>query len=186
MEIYLIRHTKVNIAKDICYGQSDVSLAETFEAEFQFIQTKINDPENFICYTSPLTRCKTFACKLSPKKVIVEPRLMELNFGDWELKSWDSIGKQAFDSWHSDFVNNTVPGGESYLQLSNRVISFVKEITENKENTILVTHGGVIRALLSYFSGLPLENSFRFRIDYGGITRISLDKNFTSIDYVNF
>lgn len=185
MEIYLVRHTKVNIAKDICYGQADIGLASSFQEEASKILKNLPDTSGYTCYTSPLTRCKLLTDKMFCKEIITDPRLMELNFGDWELKSWDSIGKQEFDAWHCDFVNNRTPNGESYFQLYTRAISLWKEIILKRENVILISHGGVIRALLSYCLGLPLENSFRLKIDYGSISKIILNGDFLTVEYVN-
>lgn len=185
MEIYLIRHTKVDIAPNTCYGQSDVKLASSFEEESKRILRKFLNIENFLCYSSPLTRCKSLAMKIPAREIRIEPRLMELNFGDWELQKWKSIGKVSFDAWNEDFVNNKVPGGESYFELSLRVKSFWKELIKQNEDSILVTHGGVIRAILANCLGLALENSFRIKIDYGGITKIILNGDFVNIEFIN-
>lgn len=184
MEIYLIRHTKVDVPANICYGQSDVSLADSFEEETNTILKKISNSNNFILYSSPLIRCKFLANKIHGSQINLDSRLMELNFGDWELKTWDEIGKVQFDIWHSNFVYNKVPNGESYFELFERVVAFWEEIILKKENFILITHGGVIRALLAYILGLPLENSFRLKIDYGRITKITLSDTFYTIEYI--
>lgn len=185
MEIYLIRHTKVAVSTDICYGQSDVALAESFQEEAEMIQQKLPNTKNLICYTSPLTRCNLLAEKIPSREVKLEQRLMELNFGDWELKTWESIGKQAFDAWHSDFVNNKVPNGESYLELYERSSLFWKEIISKNESVILITHGGVIRALLAHVLGLPLENSFRLKIDFCRISKVIHKFNQPTIEYIS-
>jgi alpha-ribazole phosphatase len=41
MDIYLIRHTSVDVPKGLCYGQSNVSLTKTFEEEAKVIQKKL-------------------------------------------------------------------------------------------------------------------------------------------------
>ena len=54
MEIYLIRHTTPNIAKGICYGQTDLDITDTFEQEVvrikphlpKNIQTVFSSPRN--------------------------------------------------------------------------------------------------------------------------------------------
>lgn len=185
MEIYLVRHTKVAVAPNICYGQSDVALAESFFEEAEIILRKLSNPKNFVCYSSPLTRCKLLAEKIPSKETILEPRLMEFNFGDWELKTWESIGKQAFDSWHSDFVNNKVPNGESYFELFNRSTLFLKEIISKNKDVILITHGGVIRTLLSHVIGFPLANSFRLKIGFGSISKIIYSDGHFSVEYIS-
>lgn len=185
MEVYLVRHTRVKLLKNICYGQTDVELADSFEDEYIELEKKIPDRNNMVCYSSPLTRCKKLANKLFENKFQTDLRLMELNFGSWENKTWDEIGKDSFDIWHSDFVNNPIPDGESYQQLSKRVISFWEEIKLSQKNIVLISHAGVIRALLSFFLGLPLENSFRLNISYGGITKVILNDNLIQVEYIN-
>ncbi|MBK7054921.1 MAG: alpha-ribazole phosphatase [Leptospiraceae bacterium] len=185
MEIYLVRHTKVSIAENTCYGNSDIGLAESFLREAEVVKSKIPNLENLVCYSSPLTRCKFLSEELNCKEIRLDPRLKELNFGDWELNTWDSIGKQAFDAWHLDFVNNRTPDGESYFELYTRAVSFWQEITNKKDSLILITHGGVIRALLAHILGMPLENSFRIKVDYGSASKVILSGEFLTVEYIN-
>ncbi|MBP6739816.1 MAG: alpha-ribazole phosphatase [Leptospiraceae bacterium] len=185
MEIYLVRHTKVSVKENTCYGNSDVGLADSFIREAEVVKSKIPNLEYLVCYSSPLTRCKLLSEKLNCKEINFEPRLKELNFGDWELNTWDRIGKQAFDAWHLDFVNNPTPNGESYFELYTRAVSFWQEIANKKESLILITHGGVIRALLAHILGFPLENSFRIKVDYGSVTKIVLAGEYLTLEYVN-
>ena len=86
MEIYIIRHTRVNIAKDTCYGQSELALADTFEAEAQAYQKAL--PKNFdAVYSSPLKRCMQLAKRLGYGDVTAVDDLMEMNFGHLEGKN---------------------------------------------------------------------------------------------------
>ena len=60
MEIYLIRHTTPKIDKGVCYGQSDIELADSFSMEFKEISKSI--PKTFEkVYSSPLKRCTRLA-----------------------------------------------------------------------------------------------------------------------------
>jgi len=121
MEIYLIRHTTPKIDKGICYGQSDIDVQDSFEEEVVDIKKNIpTNIKNVTVYSSPLIRCKKLAQCFS-KEITFDKRLMEVNFGDWELQSWDAIDKEDLDTWMSDFVTIAPPNGESYAQLSERV-----------------------------------------------------------------
>jgi alpha-ribazole phosphatase len=176
MEVYLIRHTTPNISKEICYGQTDIGINETlFQQELQLIQSKLpNDIEQF--YTSPLQRCKILAEKLNPD-FILDERLKELNFGDWENKGWNEIEQNGLNKWMQDFVNIKTPNGENYIDLNNRTQSFISEILKlNLQKIAIVTHAGNIRSFLSLVLSLPLENSFRINLNYGSVVSIELDK----------
>ena len=169
MEIYLIRHTTPDIEKSVCYGQSDISIASTFEYEASIVQEKLKNISFDVVYSSPLSRCIELA-KMITSNFYTDNRLKELNFGDWELKSWCDIPLTESQYWMDDFVNASTPNGESYLELQERVIDFYKElIIKPYQTVIIVSHAGVIRALLSFLRGIDLKDSFEIRVDYGEI-----------------
>lgn len=169
MEVYLIRHTAVAIPKGVCYGQSDIDLADSFTDEFKVIQSKLKDISFDAVYSSSLSRCKLLASKIA-SDFQVDDRLMELNFGDWELQSWDEIPSSQSDAWMEDFVNVKTPNGESYIELQKRVLDFYDELLLKPHKSVaLVTHGGVIRALFSFLRKIPLNKSFDVKVHYGDI-----------------
>src|SRR6266540_3817224 len=126
MLLHLIRHTKVNLPARTCYGYSDVPLLEGWEQEAEGLVQQLRHIQNPLVYSSPLSRCYLLACKLS-HRVITDNRLKELNFGDWELKPWDEINDTQAKQWMNNFVETACPGGESYLDLSLRVKSFLTD-----------------------------------------------------------
>ncbi len=174
MEIYLIRHTTPLIEKGICYGQADLDLAASFLEEADRIREHIPSDIDAV-YCSPAKRCKLLARELfAHHDIRYDDRLKELNFGHWELCAWNDIDKAALTTWMKDFVNIAVPGGESYLQLYERVTGFFCSLTDVKK-LALVSHGGVIRSILSQINHVPLKASFHaFSIDYSCVIRLDL------------
>lgn len=184
MELYLIRHTTPQVDKDICYGQTDLDLAPTFDAEASNIHQKFEQPLDYI-FSSPLKRCSKLA-KSFNVKVQEESRLMELSFGDWEMKKWKNISQPAVNQWMENYITQGPSNGESYEQLKTRVVEIFKGIiSQNRKSTGIVTHAGPIRAILSYVLNLPLKDTFTLRVDYGSITKISLNESIFSVDYIN-
>ena len=176
MEVYLIRHTNPAIEKGICYGQTDLPPEEhLFEKEFIAILKKL--PKQFDkVYSSPLQRCSKLAAKLSNDPVF-DDRLMELNFGDWENKSWDKIDPKLLSIWMQDFANEKAGDAESYAELHQRIVSFIEELqTTEYKNVVIITHAGCIRSFISFILDLPLENSFRIALGYGEVIRIALTR----------
>jgi alpha-ribazole phosphatase len=175
MQVYLIRHTSPDIAPGICYGQSDLALkTELFEAEFKAIQAKI--PAQFSqVYSSPLQRCQQLAQCFCAQPML-DDRLKELNFGQWEMQAWDKIPQHELDPWMANFVNIAPPDGENFQQLYQRNVDFIKQLlTQNIDNVAIITHAGNIRSWLSFVLGLPLENSFKIKLNYGAVVLLSLD-----------
>jgi len=171
--IYLIRHTAPDVAKGVCYGQSDVGLADSYSAELADIRAKLPD-DIALCYSSPLQRCLRLANDLFPSKISTDKRLQELDFGDWELKKWNDLGQSGID-WGNNFVTYRPPNGETVLELHHRVLQFWQElITKNGSNNFaIITHAGVIRVILAYQKGLPLEQAYDISVTYGQVISIN-------------
>jgi alpha-ribazole phosphatase len=188
MEIYLIRHTTPKIEKGICYGQSDIPLAETFGAENTVLRAGLPEQVDAV-FTSPLNRCYQLATLISrTSRITTDRRLMEMNFGDWELKKWDAIHEDELNPWMKDFVEVRVPGGENFVDLQKRVHEFTTElITRKLEKVVVVTHAGVIRCFVAAVLGMSLTNAFKMNIDYASVTKIQLheDSCLNKLEYLN-
>src|SRR5829696_6393524 len=75
---------------------------------------------------------------------------LALQIGHWEGKTWEDIEPGELNPWMEDYVNVCPPGGESLLQMKERVLSFWKDVQQRPyQRVALVTHGGVIRLLLA-------------------------------------
>lgn len=174
MEIYLVRHTTPKIEKGVCYGQSDIDLVDSYAEEISKIKAAINtvNPE---IYSSPLKRC-TILAKSFNENIILDNRLKEVNFGDWELKAWDDIDAKDLNVWMADFVFETPPNGESYIALSKRANESFNSISnQSASNKIIVAHAGVIRAIVAKLIGIDLKDSFSIKLDYGHVIKIIKD-----------
>ncbi len=186
MEIYLVRHTRVAVAPGICYGQSDVACTTQFEEEVGQVRQKLGNLADYLVYSSPLKRCTCLAEKLSAN-FVMDNRLLELHFGDWEMQAWSSLEGPQLGQWMADFVNVPPPNGESYRDLYQRCEEFLGEVSgkHQDQKLVLVTHGGVIRAIVSYLLGLPLENSFRLAFDYGSVSLVDMGKRSHKVHFLN-
>lgn len=175
MAIYLIRHTTPNIEKGVCYGQTDLMLADSFPAELEEIRSLMANVAFEAVYSSPLHRCLHLATLLfSVQEVNKDPKLMEINFGDWEMQAWTAIPKHEMNAWGEDFVNRAAPHGESYIQLYERAISFFTTLQVHPDkNYAIVTHSGVLRSILAYLLEMPLRKSFDMELSYGAVIRIT-------------
>jgi alpha-ribazole phosphatase len=174
--IYLIRHTTPDVAKGICYGQTDLDVTGSFEQEVASIIPHL--PKNIAAfYSSPLQRCKKLAEALFPKQPIqLHSDLMELNCGTWEMQEWNAIAKTEMQPWLDDFVNVVVPQGESYLQMHERVVKRFEEIAQGNKPAVIVAHGGVLRSILAHITHTPLKESFDvFSCHYGCVVKIGFD-----------
>ena len=190
MNIYLIRHTLPNVLPGICYGQADLELADSFAAELQSIQAKLAHITSPVLVSSPLRRCSILAESLAQHfdtpVVNKDVRLMELNFGDWELKRWADIPQGVLSEWSDTHIRQAPPNGESYVELHARVKEFFVELTSKQHEHVLVfTHAGVIRALVAEISGMPLTAAANIQVDYGSVTHVVVENGVTRLERVN-
>jgi alpha-ribazole phosphatase len=176
--IFLIRHTTPAVARGICYGQTDLDITESFAEEAEAIRRHLlSGPSGIVAvYSSPLQRCSRLARHLFPEhSPTLLPQLMEVHCGEWEMRSWDELPKEEVDPWMADFVQVRIPGGESYLDLHQRVTQCWESIRETKGpgDAAIVAHGGVIRSILSGITGTQLIDSFKvFSLYYGCVIRV--------------
>ncbi|MBC7755753.1 MAG: alpha-ribazole phosphatase [Bdellovibrio sp.] len=187
MKLTLIRHTSLQIEAGICYGQSDIDVAESFASESASTQAKLTAIKFDAVYSSPLQRCVKLAEALNLGDIAVDTRLMELNFGDWELRAWDDIPRDMFDAWGHDYANKAPPNGETFSQLQQRGIHFLTEMLTKHagEHIVIISHGGMIRALLAHVLNMELKGLFRFTIDYGSVTQLDFNGTISKVLFVN-
>ncbi|AQG78586.1 histidine phosphatase family protein [Spirosoma montaniterrae] len=212
MDVYLIRHTEVAVGRSVAYGQSDVDLADAYDEQRDRLLAHLPTDAAAI-FSSPLTRCRRLADDIAGSMaagsrietapgqtalidahrpvVVHDDRLKEYHFGDWEMVPWATIDRAALDPWMADFVTVRVPNGENFQDLFDRVSRFWREQilplaeTQPGQPVFIVTHGGVIRALLCLFLDLSLHNAYRINLDYGAVTKLTLTDLSYTIQYIN-
>ena len=151
--VYFVRHgqTVWNVENKIC-GATDIELTElghrqAVETGEKILAEGIQADE--ILY-SPLVRAAETARHISEITKIprrMEPRLREQNFGKWEGTSRHGA---EFQKAKEDFCCR-YDGGESMLQLAQRVYDLLDEIKAEEKTYILVAHNGISRVIQSYF-----------------------------------
>ena len=170
VQVFLIRHPKPVIDAGICYGRLDV---EPHAPQAVADRIKPQLPANVPLYSSPLRRARQLAEALHPSPVIDE-RLCEIDFGDWEGRAWDDIERDALDQWAADVIGFTPPGGESVASLQRRVIDFATSLA-TQPAVALVAHAGVLRALVGHWQQLPIAEWTQLQFDFGSLTTIHID-----------
>ena len=126
-------------------------------------------------FSSDLQRCISTAKILFPAGNPYQIKeLREMNFGDWEGKTYEDLKEnERYREWLSDPASVFPPKGESFYEFTSRVqdgwnkmIDIV--LSQRLKSCAVITHGGVIRYLLSKYA--PEEKdfwSFQARHDQG-------------------
>ena len=170
MLIYAIRHgeTEYNTAGRI-QGQLDIPLNEKGRELARIVGKALKDTAFDIIYTSPLKRAReTAALMAAPGEdrrgvrvpVIEEPRLKEIDFGDWSGHRFKKDGfdipgltPEEFNLFYTDpFHMKHPPHGETVQDVCVRAGAFLGELLQDetlRDKTVLVsTHGCALRAFL--------------------------------------
>ncbi|MDR2921497.1 MAG: alpha-ribazole phosphatase [Tannerella sp.] len=175
MEIYMIRHTAVDVPFGVCYGQTDVPLKESFEEEANIVKNNLKDLSFDACFTSPLSRCTKLATYCGYSNATYDNRLKELNFGDWEMQEFNRIYDPRLEEWFKDYLHVTATNGESFEQLHARVAHFLDELkTKAYERVAIFAHGGVLIAAQVYAGLVEAKDGFQNLTPYGGMIKLEL------------
>lgn len=164
--ITLVRHgqTDWNLARRI-QGTTDIPLNETGRADALAAAALLADGSHHAVYSSPLVRAREtaqiIAAELDLPEPVLVPDMRERDFGAGEgMLVADYL--RTYGDWLSE-----VPGSESLAQVAERALAALDLVARDArrrsapiaESIVVVTHGGVIRALMNHVSGgtLPRE-----------------------------
>lgn len=142
-------------------GHTDVDLGEEGRAQLGQMKDELIYPPVDAVFTSPLKRCTETAKIIYPdNKPISIEGLIEYNFGEFENKTAEELEKHpVFPKWLAGEKGVEPPFGESNEKFEKRVLGTFEKIVEGLMKTgttsaAIVTHGGVIMAILAAF-GIP-------------------------------
>lgn len=157
-----LRHPTPDVAPGICYGQTDLEIAEIGHSQIEAALK--STPKGVRIVASPARRCRKLALGLAERDgldVSFDDRLWEMHMGDWEGLAWKDIDRAASEAWLTDPVNNPTPNGESFADLQTRVASAIAEILDDHAmETLVVCHAGPIRATQMAWEGISFREAF--------------------------
>lgn len=158
--LYLIRHgkTEANLRHRYC-GSTDLPLSEAGREELKGLHYEI---ANVRFLTSGMLRTEqTLAALFGDVPHEKRPAFREVDFGIFEMHTYEELKNDpAYLDWITgDNMANVPPKGESGNQMLARVLTALPELTQ--EDTVLVTHGGVIAAIMEHL--FPEENKSRYQ-----------------------
>ncbi|MHB8382302.1 MAG: histidine phosphatase family protein [Candidatus Binataceae bacterium] len=142
--------------------------------------------------TSPLPRARQsaeiIAAGIGDAAVSEDQQLAEVRYGRWEGMVFDDlIQDPEYVSYREHPLDHPTPGGETILHVQTRgVEAIARAIGSNPGKRILfVSHGDIIRTVLSHFMGLELAQFRRLRIDNATFSGFQLAGDFAEIKFLN-
>jgi alpha-ribazole phosphatase len=181
--LLLVRHglTDWNAAQRF-QGQCDIPLNQAGQRQASALAERLAGESFQAIVTSDLQRAQATtqaiaACQTCP--VVIEPRLREIGFGDWEGLTYAEIAicdPSGLVAWEGDILENAPPGGETLKQLAGRVQVALDELllAHEGETLLLVAHGGPLQVLVCLALGLPPEMYWHFHLSPGSLSEIAV------------
>jgi alpha-ribazole phosphatase len=176
--LWLLRHAAVAAPPGLCYGSSDLAAhadatrdaGDAFAASWSAsrprhaaapaTRSQVAQAHGVTLHSSPLRRCIALARDVEERlpalgPVHVDPRLAEMDFGDWEGLAWDAIGRERMDDWLADFADAPAgASGESTRRFMARVGAAWDAWRASRRDAVWVTHAGVMRAAMLLHEGV--------------------------------
>jgi broad specificity phosphatase PhoE len=183
--VLVVRHgqTYGNIEGRFC-GHSETELTPLGIAQARAVGRRLSDTAADGAFTSDLSRAADTARHAlegrNGLEPVLDPRLREMHYGEWEARPGKEIGEQHPDLLREFFQCKVpAPGGETLEQLRARTAAAVRDAVEaHKGGTVLVfSHGNAIMAMIAEFLRLPIELTWSFSVDNTSITRMSFSKS---------
>ena len=173
-------------------GQTDPPLSHVGRRQAKCWQERLSGVPIARIISSDLSRCmETARILCADRPIIVEPlaRLREINLGGWDGMTFRRVRKRWPDAFRQrglEMARFRPPGGESFLDLQQRVVPVFEEAVDQAGgNLMIVAHAGVNRMILCHLLGIPPENLFRIDQDYGAMNLIGRHANGYRVQAIN-
>jgi alpha-ribazole phosphatase len=176
-----VRHAPVREDGGCIYGQKDIGCDTSDRVVFAAVGKIL--PRNAVWYASNLKRTHQTADAIwaagFPKPASLRH---ESSFAEQHLGEWQGLNRAAFFAsrpievgsyWFAP-IDDPAPGGESFMDLYNRVRDAIDRINAEHagKDIIAVGHGGTIKAAIGLALGDQPEKGLAFTIDNCSVTRL--------------
>jgi probable phosphoglycerate mutase len=174
--IYFVRHgqTDWNAARRF-QGQTDTPLNDSGRAQARRNGEALagliaHELAHHDFVASPLARTRETmeilraAMGLPVTDFRTDDRLKEMHYGRWEGRTWHDLVADPtteFTAWRAEAWSRRTPEGESYADVSARVVAWLAEV---ERDTVCVAHGGIMRVLRGHLGRLPAHEILRLDV----------------------
>ena len=191
-KILLIRHGETEYVDEALAGRINSPLNAIGIEQSQRIAEALKHLPIQAIHASPLMRTQQTAeplAKLLNLEIKVIDALNQVHFGYWQGLSFEELIQDP--DWQTFQTNPAIvkiPGGEDGFMVRERVSAAILALMEQHARTSVIaifSHGSIIRHIVSYFIGLPLENLNQIRIAPASVTTLNLNGDQGKILHLN-
>ncbi|MDX8032605.1 histidine phosphatase family protein [Lentzea sp. BCCO 10_0856] len=172
--LFMVRHgeSTCNVVHRIA-GNLDAPLTHLGRVQAEKVASKHKGQQFDRVFVSPLSRAHDTARTILGDRpdMIVDPRLVERDFGDYTLQSKSLLQKEHGVAEYEKAMNgdsDTMSGGETFEQFRSRVHDFfVQELVpalERGEVVCVVSHKYVVELICRFILDRPASESYDLRL----------------------
>ena len=189
---YLVRHASCDgLGKTIWGRTQGICLNEQGQAEAQQLAARFAAVKLDALYSSPLQRARETAdalARVAQLEIQQNEAFNEVDFGDWSGKSFAVLS--ADERWQRFNTQRSlaqIPGGESFIDVQARAVNELEKLRQQhgEARVAIVSHSDVIKAVVSYVAGAPIDFWHRLEISPCSVTIVATDEHETKLLAVN-
>ena len=191
-KIIMVRHGEsvTNVSR-VFTGQLDVPLTETGREQARRMAEYMDKYHVDKIYASPLDRAVDTAQTIAIRQnctVETNDAIMEINAGLWQGITFGEIAEnypQTYQVWRTDIGSAAPEGGETCVQLYDRVTGFLQKVLQEPEETVcLVCHAIPIRMMESYIEAGSLKAAQQIPwVPNASVTVYGYDGDFHAVEW---
>lgn len=175
MTLAFVRHgeTAPNVEGRLL-GRSDPPLTDRGRVQARAVAAYAASLGALRVYTSPLRRAVETAAEVaaaSGLEVVIDERLVEIDYGEWEGKDLAGIPHEVVRRWRED-PTFAPPGGESLAAVVARVADFCEEQLAAERFIVAVSHVSPIKAAATWVLDVEPTVAWRMFVGLGTVTRV--------------
>jgi broad specificity phosphatase PhoE len=173
--IVFVRHGQTAMNREgRLQGRLDAPLTELGREQARLAASGLAGCGAQLVTSSPLARALDTAAEIATVLAVaveVDPRLVELDYGEWDGRRLDEVSRDDWTRWRNDPAF-APPGGESLVDVGARVGAFCDERLRPDTTIVAVSHVSPIKAAVAWALGVGDETIWRLQLDVASFTRI--------------
>lgn len=169
-----VRHGETAANRDrLALGRADPPLTDRGRGQADALARRLCDSGAVRIISSPLRRARETASAIAAViglGVDVDRRLVEMDYGDWDERSFSEFPPEDLARWRRD-ATFAPPGGESLIAVGERVASVCTELIDGPV-VIAVSHVSPIKSAAIWAMDADPLLAWRMHLDVASISRI--------------
>jgi len=192
MELYLLRHAQSEGNKfGIFQGTLDYPLSEEGVKQTHISLNFLKNIPFELIISSPQRRALQTAeiiAEVLNLPLKIDNKIREISYGILEGVEHNKVKKKDFYlRWLENPVKSHIEGVTDFTELDRRLEQFLKELfTEKVKKVLVVTHGGIIRALACKLTGIGYEHLWKFSVANLSLSKLEIKDEVTLRGKIKF